>query len=86
MTRAVTLFIDGKPARAESRRTFDRINPADGTVASRSPAADVRDVRRAADAAWSAFGRWRDAAPAWRRTLLLKAADEMESAASSSWR
>ncbi|KOQ96130.1 aldehyde dehydrogenase [Pluralibacter gergoviae] len=78
MTRSVSLFIDGKPAQAESKRTFDRLNPVDGTVASRSPAAGVEDVRRTADAAWSAFTRWRDTTPVERRNLLLKAAEEME--------
>ena len=78
MTRSVSLFIDGKPAQAESTRTFDRLNPVDGTVASRSPAAGVEDVRRTADAAWSAFTRWRDTTPVERRNLLLKAAEEME--------
>ena len=78
MTHTTTLFINGTPVEAEGQKSVERLNPADGTVASRSPAASVNDARRAADAAAAAFTLWRDTTPAERRSLLLKGAEELE--------
>ncbi|EMH4161176.1 aldehyde dehydrogenase [Pluralibacter gergoviae] len=77
MTYTATLFIDGKPADAENQRTFTRLNPVSGNIASRSPAASVSDARKTADAAAAAFLSWRDTTPGERRSLLLRAANEM---------
>jgi acyl-CoA reductase-like NAD-dependent aldehyde dehydrogenase len=60
---------------ASDGRTFERLNPLTGSVATRAAAASVDDATRAADAAASAFPAWADMGPTARRALLLKAAD-----------
>jgi acyl-CoA reductase-like NAD-dependent aldehyde dehydrogenase len=50
-----------------------------GEVATRSPAAGVKDARKAVDAAAAAFAGWSQTGPGQRRALLLKAADVMDS-------
>lgn len=78
MTTTCTLFIDGKERMASTGHTFERHNPVDGTLASRSAAADVNDALEAVKAAEKAFLHWRNTTPAERRGLLLAAAQELE--------
>ncbi|OLL28195.1 salicylaldehyde dehydrogenase [Burkholderia sp. SRS-W-2-2016] len=74
----VTLLIDGKSRGASDGRTFERINPANGRVASRAAAATLADVDAAVEAAARAFPAWSALAPGERRKRLLAAADLMD--------
>ncbi|MGN7292802.1 aldehyde dehydrogenase [Rhizobium sp. SAFR-030] len=74
-------IIGGKTVGAISGRTFDRLDPFTGQVATRAPAADVEDVKAAVTAAQAAFPSWSRTGPGERRALLLKAADVMETQA-----
>jgi len=70
-------FIDGRYVDAASGRTFDCINPADGSVIASVAECDAEDVDRAVAAARRAFddGRWRDQPPRARKETLLRFAD-----------
>lgn len=74
-------IIGGKKVGAASGATFDRIDPFTGEVASRAPASTIDDVKAAVAAAQAAFPAWSQTGPGQRRTLLLKAADIMDSKA-----
>jgi acyl-CoA reductase-like NAD-dependent aldehyde dehydrogenase len=67
---------------AATARTFDRLDPLTGAVASTSPAASVADANAAADAAGAAFASWSQTGPNARRALLNKAADALDARAS----
>ena len=71
------LLIGGQLRKAASGRTFDRLNPLSGEVATRAAAASVADATAAADAAEAAFEAWADTGPNQRRTNLLKAAEAL---------
>ena len=60
------------------RRTFDRINPLTGTVATRAVAATVDDAENAAASAAAAFPVWSRLGPAERRARLAASADALE--------
>jgi benzaldehyde dehydrogenase (NAD) len=66
----VELLIGGQSSPAQSGRTFDRIDPVAGTVATRAAAAGVADVDRAVQAAAEAFPAWAATGPGRRRELL----------------
>lgn len=72
-------IINGQEVAAMTGRTFDRIDPFTGAVASRSPASGIDDVKTAVAAAQAAFPAWAATGPGLRRTLLNKAADLMAS-------
>ncbi len=74
----VSLMIGERDQNAADGRTFDRIDPFTGEVATRAAAASVADAIAAADAAAAAFPVWSALGPGERRTLLLKAADLMD--------
>lgn len=74
----VSLLIDGADVTALDNKTFDRLDPFTGSVASTSPAGKVADVNAACDAAAAAFPAWSETGPNERRKLLLKAADLLE--------
>lgn len=74
-------IIGGKKTGALSGRTFDRIDPFNGEIASRAPASGVDDAKAAVAAAQAAFPAWSRTGPGERRALLLKAADIMASKA-----
>jgi acyl-CoA reductase-like NAD-dependent aldehyde dehydrogenase len=57
---------------------YERLNPIDGAVASRTPAMGVAEARAVADKAAAAFPAWSRVGPTERRMLLLKAADRLE--------
>ncbi|MHC9086874.1 aldehyde dehydrogenase [Luteimonas sp. RIT-PG2_3] len=72
------LLIGGQDRHASGARTFDRIDPVTGAVATRSAAASIDDANAAADAAAAAFPAWAALSPAERRKRLNKAADLLE--------
>ncbi len=74
-------IIGGKKVGAISGKTFDRIDPFTGKVATRAPASGIEDVKAAVAAAQAAFPAWSRTGPGARRALLLKAADVMETKA-----
>lgn len=73
----VGLLIDGESVGATDGRTFERVNPITGDVATKAAAATVEDARRAADAAAKAFPEWSATSPGVRRKLLIAAADAL---------
>ena len=75
------LFIADRELAAGGERTFDRLDPMTGAIATRAAAASVGDAHKAADAAAAAFPEWSVVAPGERRRLLLKAADILQSKA-----
>jgi acyl-CoA reductase-like NAD-dependent aldehyde dehydrogenase/ABC-type branched-subunit amino acid transport system ATPase component len=74
----VSLMIGERDIGAADGRTFDRLDPFTGQVASRSAAASVADAIAAADAAAAAFPAWAAIGPGERRMKLLKAADLLD--------
>lgn len=75
----ISLLIGGQRRQATGGGTFQRRNPLDGEVATTAPAATPADARAAVDAAAAAFVEWSRTGPGTRRTLLLRAADALES-------
>lgn len=74
----ISMLIGGEDVAAVSGRTFERRDPFNGEVASVAPAAGAADAQAAAKAAAAAFPAWSRTSPVERRSLLLKAADELE--------
>jgi benzaldehyde dehydrogenase (NAD) len=72
---AIDLLIGGKDQTASNQRTFQRLNPISGEVATIVAAASVNDAMRAADAAAAAFPAWSHLGPSERRKRLNAAAD-----------
>lgn len=75
----VSMLIAGEAIGSKDGRTFDRIDPVTGDVATIAPAATENDVEQIVDAAQNAFQSWSATGPNERRRLLNKAADIMES-------
>jgi acyl-CoA reductase-like NAD-dependent aldehyde dehydrogenase len=73
------LIIADRDVAAGDSRTFDRLDPVTGEIATRAAAASVADARKAADSAAAAFPVWSETPPGERRKLLWKAADILES-------
>ncbi len=73
----VSMRIAGAERAATTGRTFRRLNPVTGEVASEAVAATVVDAVAAADAAAAAFPAWAALGPNARRAILLKAADAL---------
>ena len=76
---SIHFIIDGEPKTALSGRTYDRMDPVTGQVASTASAAGIDDANAAVASAATAFESWSKTGPGERRTLLMKAADIMES-------
>ncbi len=74
----IDLLIDGTTRPASSGKTFERVNPATGEVATRAAAATLEDADAAVDAAARAFSAWAALSPTERRKRLLAAADRMD--------
>jgi acyl-CoA reductase-like NAD-dependent aldehyde dehydrogenase/ABC-type branched-subunit amino acid transport system ATPase component len=72
---AIDLLIGGKNQSAANQRTFHRLNPISGEIASIVAAASIDDALRAADAAAAAFPAWSQLGPSERRKRLNAAAD-----------
>jgi acyl-CoA reductase-like NAD-dependent aldehyde dehydrogenase/ABC-type branched-subunit amino acid transport system ATPase component len=73
------LIIADREVAAGDSRTFDRLDPVTGEIATRAAAASIGDAQKAADAAAAAFPEWSALPPVERRRLLLKAADVLQS-------
>ncbi len=74
----VNLMIDARETGAADGRTFDRMDPVTGQVATRAAAATVADAVAAVDAAAKAFPAWSAVGPNERRAKLNAAADLMQ--------
>jgi acyl-CoA reductase-like NAD-dependent aldehyde dehydrogenase len=74
----VKLLIGGDDCDASDKRTFKRLNPVTGEVATRAAAASLADADAACEAAAGAFPAWAETGPNERRKLLLKAADLLD--------
>lgn len=81
MTIATSMIVGGQDTAAADGRTFERRDPVTGEVASTAAAASAEDARAAAKVAGEAFAAWAATTPETRRTLLLKAADVLDSRA-----
>jgi aldehyde dehydrogenase (NAD+) len=71
------LFINGKWIDSSDGRTFETINPANGSVLARFAQATVEDVEKAIDAAQRSFSTWKGYPAPKRGEILLKAASIM---------
>lgn len=65
-------YINGQLIEPAGRLYFDNINPAKGTVYSRIPDSDERDVELAVQAAKAAFAGWSETPAAKRSEILVK--------------
>lgn len=72
------MLIDGTQCQASNGATFDRLNPLDGSVATRAPAATTEDAIRACESAAAAFPAWSQLGPSARRAMLMKASQALE--------
>ena len=77
----IELLIDGKDMPAEGGRSYERLDPVTGDVATTAAAASVADAERAVASAARAFETWSKTRPGERRALLMKAADAMDAKA-----
>lgn len=78
---AIGLLIDNQSVDASTGARFERRNPMTGEIVTSAAAATVKDANRAADAAKAAFPEWSRSAPAFRRKILLAAADRLSARA-----
>ncbi|WKB35901.1 aldehyde dehydrogenase family protein [Terrilactibacillus sp. S3-3] len=74
------LYINGEWVEAKSGKTFETLNPADGSVLAKVCEAGAEDIDLAVDAARKAFdeGPWSKIGTAERSRLIYKLADLME--------
>nr|WP_092759938.1 aldehyde dehydrogenase [Rhodoferax sp. OV413] len=72
------MLIGGEPTLAHNQATFERLNPLDGSVASRAAAGTAGDAVAAVEAAAKAFPAWSALGPSERRRTLTLAADALE--------
>jgi len=77
ITTGLNLLVNSEAVAAEGSRTFQRVNPITGQVATVAAAASVVDANKAADAAAEAFPSWSGMGPNARRAVLLKVADQL---------
>ncbi|MCO6188452.1 aldehyde dehydrogenase [Rhizobium sp. L1K21] len=74
----ISLLVDGEARSAAKGRTYERVDPVTGAVASTAAAAGVDDAIAAVVSSSEAFKIWSKTGPGERRALLLKAADIMD--------
>lgn len=77
----VKMMIGDRELAAADGRTFQRLDPLTGEVASEAAAATIPDAIAAAEAAARAFPAWAALGPAERRAMLMRAADLVETRA-----
>jgi acyl-CoA reductase-like NAD-dependent aldehyde dehydrogenase len=77
--REARQFIGGEWVDAAGGQTFEDRDPYTGDVVANVAAGTRADARRAVDAAAAAFPEWSKTPPAARQSILLKAADVLES-------
>lgn len=75
----ITNVIDGKPVPAIAGARRELLDPATGAVHGSAAESDGADVDAAVAAAADAFSTWRRTTPAQRASLLLRAADVLDS-------
>ena len=76
------MYIDGKWTKGEREKTFDTINPADGSILASIYESSVNDAKEAIKAAKYSFYKdrsWRDMDSQTRGDILLKIADILAS-------
>jgi aldehyde dehydrogenase len=71
-------FIGGKFIPAVDGNTFDVVTPIDGSVITKVPRSNSKDVNAAIDAATTAFATWKNSSVTERSNMLLKIADVVE--------
>ena len=71
-------FIHGKFVPAVDGHTFDVITPIDGTVITKVPRSNKKDVEAALDSSHEAFASWKNTSVTERSNMLLKIADVVE--------
>ena len=71
-------FIGGKFVPAADGHTFDVVTPIDGSVITKVPRSNAKDVEAALDAAHDAYATWKDSSVTERSNMLLKIADVVE--------
>ncbi len=71
-------FINGTWVSPDSGAYFDNVSPIDGKVFTKAARGNARDIEKAVDAAWAAFGSWSKTAAATRSNILLKIAQRIE--------
>jgi aldehyde dehydrogenase (NAD+) len=69
------LYINGNWVNSNSGETFTSLNPATGKALGRFQKGNVKDAKKAIDAAERAFPKWRDVPAPKRGQILLKAAE-----------
>jgi acyl-CoA reductase-like NAD-dependent aldehyde dehydrogenase len=76
-TKTFQMLIDGQWTAAKSGKTFERLNPANGSLVGTFPLADTEDVDRAVEAARRVFdsGAWSNAPAKQRHDILRKTAE-----------
>ncbi|PCI39070.1 MAG: aldehyde dehydrogenase PuuC [Rhodospirillaceae bacterium] len=74
------LFIDGRRVDAQSKKTFNNINPGTGEILGSVAEGDAADIDLAVASARKAFdsGVWSDMAPRDRKKILIRLADFMD--------
>ncbi|MEC7763644.1 MAG: aldehyde dehydrogenase [Pseudomonadota bacterium] len=77
----IDMLIDGAPVGAAGGKTYERIDPFTGEVATVAAAATAADVPGIVASAQAAFAEWSQTGPNARRAILNKAADILESKA-----
>jgi aldehyde dehydrogenase (NAD+) len=76
--RTPLLFIGGLGVESDGSATIQITNPANGEPLGRTPAANIRDVERAGEAAKHASLEWSEASPVERGRVLWQLADLIE--------
>ncbi|REJ61027.1 MAG: aldehyde dehydrogenase [Bacteroidetes bacterium] len=71
-------YIGGKFVAAADGHTFDVVTPIDGSVITKVPRSNAKDVNAAIDAAHAAFATWKNSSVTERSNMLLKIADIVE--------
>jgi aldehyde dehydrogenase len=71
-------YIGGKFVPAADGHTFDVVTPIDGSVITKVPRSNAKDVNAAIDAANAAFATWKNSSVTERSNMLLKIADIVE--------
>lgn len=65
-------FIDGRWVEGREKKTFNVINPSDGTVIGSAPDLNAQDASTAVSAASEAFSTWKDTTGKERGAILRK--------------
>ncbi|SFJ22336.1 aldehyde dehydrogenase [Celeribacter neptunius] len=78
---SLDLLIGGTDVAAEGARSYRRMDPVTGDLATEAAAASVTDALKAVACAQTAFAEWSATGPDARRAVLVKAGDIMEARA-----